>query len=439
MYRKEVNERSPMRVFETSMHGGLGRGKLGVVVSAPGVGKTALLVQIALDHLLRDRRVLHLSHVHAVDHVRAFYSEVFHDLSAASRLVDPDAVLLEVERHRLIFSLMDGTVADGSSPRSERPAIDRIVEVVRFARKVAQFKPDVIIVDGFDLLQGSEAAVVRLRELAQESDAEIWMAATSDAAAASDGAIPAPLAQHQAHLDVVVDLAPVGDSVQLRLLKDHVNTALAELRLRLDPHTMRVIDEDVRSPSERPRDPHRFRLLSGGCKGAEAAFGACAERWGMTEANYTYAGNPQLERQRGLIVLSEEELQRGEFSLVYASRRLHRPLTKIPFVRNVLQSIWHQITNARQVFAVGMIQGDDTVKGGTGWGVELARLWNKPLYVFDQGRTAWFRWSGSAWELARMPVITSENFAGIGTQTLSSEGRAAIEDLFQRSFGRPRG
>ena len=31
MYRKEVNERSPMRVFEKSMHGGLGRGNVGVV------------------------------------------------------------------------------------------------------------------------------------------------------------------------------------------------------------------------------------------------------------------------------------------------------------------------------------------------------------------------------------------------------------------------
>ncbi len=38
MYRKEVNERSPMRVFEKSMHGGLGQGNVGVVASAPGVG-----------------------------------------------------------------------------------------------------------------------------------------------------------------------------------------------------------------------------------------------------------------------------------------------------------------------------------------------------------------------------------------------------------------
>jgi hypothetical protein len=38
MYRKDVNERSPMRVFEKSIHGGLGRGNVGVVAARAGVG-----------------------------------------------------------------------------------------------------------------------------------------------------------------------------------------------------------------------------------------------------------------------------------------------------------------------------------------------------------------------------------------------------------------
>ena len=49
MHRKEINERSPMRVLEQSIHGGLGRGNLGVVVARHGVGKTAFLVGVALD------------------------------------------------------------------------------------------------------------------------------------------------------------------------------------------------------------------------------------------------------------------------------------------------------------------------------------------------------------------------------------------------------
>jgi hypothetical protein len=69
---------------------------------------------------------------------------------------------------------------------------------------------------------------------------------------------------------------------------------------------------------------------------------------------------------------------------------------------------------------------------------ELARLWKKPLFVFDQQKRGWFRWSGKSWELATpTPVISSESFAGLGTQNLTEDGRQAIEDLFRRSFGEP--
>jgi len=59
MYTKEINERSPLRVFEKSIHGGLGKGNLGVVMSRAGVGKTALLIGIALDDLMRALWVRH--------------------------------------------------------------------------------------------------------------------------------------------------------------------------------------------------------------------------------------------------------------------------------------------------------------------------------------------------------------------------------------------
>ena len=42
-----------------------------------------------------------------------------------------------------------------------------------------------------------------------------------------------------------------------------------------------------------------------------------------------------------------------------------------------------------------------------------------------------------AWEIASQPTITSEAFAGIGTQDLNDDGRAAIHDLYLRSFGDP--
>jgi hypothetical protein len=427
MYRKEVNERSPMRVFEKSMHGGLGRGNVGIVASRHGVGKTPLLVQIALDDLMRDRRVLHISHDHAVDHVRAYYSEIFHDLCTLSKLDEPDTVKLDVERHRLILSLM----AQGGA----KTPIAKVLEAVAFARDVAHFEPDVVIIDGFDFA-GDKPALEALAALARSLRVELWLSAHTPPTPPPPPALPFPVADVASLVNVVVYLQPERDIVRLRLLKDHDNRDLADLHLRLDPHTLRVIDEDVR-PSERPPNPRRFRLVSGGGKGAEAAFGECAERWGMTEINFTFQGHRLLERGRGTVVLDDKELKKGDFSLIYVSKRLNRVLSEIPLVRNVLQTIWHQVSHASQVFVVGAVQDDNTVRGGTGWGAELARLWKKPLFVFDQNKGTWLKWSGAAWELAGHPSITHESFAGIGTQHLTEDGRRAIEDLFRRSFGDP--
>ena len=66
------------------------------------------------------------------------------------------------------------------------------------------------------------------------------------------------------------------------------------------------------------------------------------------------------------------------------------------------------------VIALGWIQPDGTVKGGTGWGVELAKLFNRPLSVYDQERDQWFAWKDKQW-VEETPVITDKTFAGTGT------------------------
>ena len=437
MIRTEMIERSPMRGFDRAMHGGLGRGRLGIVAARRGVGKTPFLVHIALDALLRERRVLHLSHEHTVDHVRAYYDEIFLDQAERSRLEQGEAVRLEIERLRLIYSTIGYANAALPPPSSEGWPIFKIVESVRFAREVANFSPELIIVDGLDFAQAHEAGVRALGEVAQLADAELWAAATvtEDAGRGSPAPLPAPLERFRGELGCVVFLEPDSDFVRPRLLKDHDHQELGELSLRFEPHTMRILDEASRAESERPRDPRRFHLISGGSTGAEAEFGACAERWGLRETHYSFDGHLARERQRGVVVLAEAELEKGDFSLVYVSRRLGRTLSGIPAVRKVLQSICHQISEASQVFVVGTIQGDGTVRGGTGWGAELARLWKKPLYVFDQDKVEWYRWNGNTWEFAPGPVVSSESFAGIGTQKLRDEGKAAIAELFLRSFG----
>lgn len=172
-------------------------------------------------------------------------------------------------------------------------------------------------------------------------------------------------------------------------------------------------------------------LYSGGHRGAEAEFGRHAELRGIREVNFTFGGH-KMERDRGAELLSEEALKKGDISMEIVSQRMSRTYSKADKIRRVIQSIFHMVNNGYQVFAVGWIQSDGTVKGGTGWGVELAKLFNRPLSVYDQDRKGWFTWTNNQWEPDN-PLISHETFVGTGTRNLSEDGCNAIRDLFARS------
>jgi hypothetical protein len=184
-------------------------------------------------------------------------------------------------------------------------------------------------------------------------------------------------------------------------------------------------------------DRSKITLYSGGHKGAEAEFGKLAEAWGIAEVNFSFEGH-QMERTRGTRVLGAEELDKGDVSMAIVSTRMGRNYSKANKIRKVIQSIFHMVNNGYHVIAVGWIQPDNTVKGGTGWGVELAKLFNRPLHVYDQDRQAWFAWREHHW-VPEEPVISDKTFAGTGTRNLTGEGSRALTDLFERSFGPARG
>jgi len=180
--------------------------------------------------------------------------------------------------------------------------------------------------------------------------------------------------------------------------------------------------------------PDECILFSGGVKGAEEEFGKNAQKAGIEEVNFTFEGH-QTMRKRGVRFLTVEELNQGDVSLTYISKLMNRSYSRGKLMRKVLQSIWHQINHAEEVFVVGKILPDKTVKGGTGWGAEFAKLCNKTLHAFDQEDGHWYRWKGDQW-VKDNPKIRSRHFAGTGTRFLNPKGKEAIRELFERSFKR---
>ena len=139
MLRTEIYERSPMRVFDESLQGGLAAGELGAVLGGAGVGKSALLVHIALDRIMHDQKVLHVSMRASAEHVRSFYDEIFQGIARLARFKTEDRLAVQVERNRVIHSYLNREfgVTDLDA------ALDMLAEVMHF-------KPNCLLLDGFD-------------------------------------------------------------------------------------------------------------------------------------------------------------------------------------------------------------------------------------------------------------------------------------------------
>ena len=427
MYRKEVNAQSPLRILERSMRGGLGKGNLGVVMAPAGVGKSACLVQIGLDDLMREKAVLHVAVGQTVEHVSAWYDALFDDLAALVDLADRGGVRESIGHRRLIKAFTEGAF----SPQG----LDQALAAFQTHFKV---EPSAILIDGFDWNgPGCATALEEIKASARRAGAELWMTAQTPRGYDVQQArtIAPPGEDCAALIDVGLFLEPHGSHVKVRLVKAFDDPSPLDVHVSLHSDTLRLVKDG--EPAASVKLPARtFTLLATGSAGAEAEFGACAERWRLCEVNFTFRGRDEIARSRGLMELSDDELKLGEVSSAYLKAHMHRSYPDTPAFRRVLQAIWHQVSTAGEVFSVGTIMPDRTAHGGTGWAVELARHWGKPVHMFDQEKRRWFVWKDRDWAEEPPPAIRRERFAGTGTRSLSDEGKAAIHALFEHSFGK---
>ncbi len=424
MNRNEATAQSPLRILDRVLNGGLGKGDLGVVMAPAGVGKTACLVQIALDNLLRNRQVLHFAVGQSVEHVSTWYDALFDDLTRIAEIPDRDEARATVKRNSVIKAFPSGGFA-----------MARFDESIALFGKHMQFTPKAILIDGLDWAHPSISATVRdLKERATNLGAELWLTAqTARNVTLKSAGTPPPCDACAALITVGLFLEPRGSHVAVRLLKDGALVPESTAFMALHNDTMRLVAGGDSAISTRvPAANHT--LLSGGANGSEALFGGCAEAWGLAEETFSFPSHTPAHT-RGLVQLTEEELAAGDISSSYLKAHMHRSYPDTPLFKKVLQSIWHQVNTAGEVFSIGQIREDKTVNGGTGWAVELAKHWNKPVHVFDQEKNAWFYWQNGEWVLTKDPIITRERFTGTGTRFPNAAGTAAIKALFERSFG----
>ena len=152
----------------------------------------------------------------------------------------------------------------------------------------------------------------------------------------------------------------------------------------------------------------------------------------------------------GNIEISTEDYQEGREKSAQAAKAVWG--YQYPYMKDDrLIRNWAQVKYSDAIFAVSTIvnpgenvfpnQPKDTrtalkqaVSGGTGYAVEMAIQAGKPVYVFNQRDNKWYTWDENSSEFVQTPTPKlTNNFAGIGTREISTEGKQAIHDVYANS------
>ncbi|MEA1910519.1 MAG: hypothetical protein U9N32_02460 [Spirochaetota bacterium] len=234
MVRAELNKRGPLRVFEKTINGGLGKGHIGVLASKKGVGKTACLVHIATDKLFRGRHVIHVSFSQKVDHIINWYEDIFKEIAKKRELEDAIDIHDEIIKNRVIMNF-----------NSQGTTIDQVLKSLSSMMTEGNFPADSVIFDGYKLSDASQDDMGKLKAFAKEANIELWFSVSlnGESPTFDESGVPTLLLDKTKELDVLITLKYEGDHVRFQVIKDHDNMETKEMSLKLDPKTMLIARE----------------------------------------------------------------------------------------------------------------------------------------------------------------------------------------------------
>jgi hypothetical protein len=229
--KKPTDRNRPLRVFEKILNGGLGRGNLGVVMSSHGTGKLAVMTCVTVDKAMDGKNVLHVALGQSVSDVRAYRDEILNEIGSSIAVEDRADTLTNVERHSQIYTFRNGTFG-----------IPKLAQTVDFLADHAEFRPDLIEIEGWPDWRSVDAEEIRhLKRFAQAASCEIWMALHNlPGDKCDDRGVPDYLARVEDAISVVVRLDPEKDHTRLRFVKVPGGTPPVSAQLEFDPTSMLI-------------------------------------------------------------------------------------------------------------------------------------------------------------------------------------------------------
>jgi len=230
---QELNALSPLRAFDESLNGGLGKGNLGVLVSRHGIGKTACLVHLATDKLFRNEHIIHVSFSGNVEHVINWYKEVFRQISENRSLEDAAVIYNEILANRVVMNFSQ-----------ENVSVEKVLSSLETLIRQGSFNADAIMFDGYKLTVATEDDVRKIKQFAMDLRVEVWFSVSPvrPDVQFDDNGVPNTILKYENLIDVLIGLKynETMDKVIMTLVKDGETIDPKPMRVTLDPKTMLI-------------------------------------------------------------------------------------------------------------------------------------------------------------------------------------------------------
>jgi len=193
-------------------------------------------------------------------------------------------------------------------------------------------------------------------------------------------------------------------------------------------------------------DLEKIICHTGGAPGSDTYWEEIGEEFGVKIRAYSYKTPSHVSENK--VEVSESDYQEGIVQVNKANHWMNR--FGINKYMNLLARNWCQVKYSKQIIAIGTIVSPgekgargyycrskyQSVDGGTGYAVQMAIDNEKTVWVYDQIKEKWFRWSHTSMSFVETdcPKIMTQNFAGIGTREITPNGIKAIREVYTKTF-----
>lgn len=231
MLKHELILRNPLRLMGQENEAIVPPGGFGAVLARAGVGKTALIVQVALNSMLQQKNVLHVSLNDPVDKVKLWYQEVLNSLAQQYQVGQIKELWESIQMHRFIMTFK----VDGFS-------VPKLEERVRDLTEQQIFNPHMVIIDGLRFDDRLRTPLTGLKAFSEAHRLQLWFTVTTHRhEAPAPNGLPVQLAPVADLFDAVIQLQPEGKKIHIRCLKGGpVDPSTCDQVL--DPSTMLIQD-----------------------------------------------------------------------------------------------------------------------------------------------------------------------------------------------------